>query len=332
MSERASRLAERDPGARLGGNTHVVTGPGAGAFGGRRPDVMVGLGRRQMLLGKGGADHLVARGVNTTMRGGTGKDHLYARARGAMLVGGPAADLLVGTAPGATFRAAGADRVVAAGDQAQIECPAGVRNAVVVAGRDADVDPACSTNGATIQRPARQPSPHSVTGPHAALVTGDGSNDRPYVAPCDDPSADPCTVSSFAARGLTGPLANEYVPAYSCPRDHPWLLAQKFSPPFTVIPDGVEVEEQLPWAIGISISGQSWFPPQDAGPPNRLAGTTTGFPSSSATHYSFGTHYYRIKLHCTRTCDLGYDLTGQHPCNQPTAAAMRARRDGAARP
>lgn len=65
----------------------------------------------------------------------------------------------------------------------------------------------------------------------------------------------------------------------------------------------------------------------DAGPPNRFNGTLTGFPNSSATSWSFGTHAYRIILHCTATCDRGYDVTESHPCSPPQAAERRHGRD-----
>lgn len=331
VSELASTLTNRDPGTRVGANTQVATADGARVHGVPRPDLVMALGDGQTIAGRGGADQLGALGEDATIRGGRGNDHLYG-GPGATLVGGPGADLMVSTFRGATFRVFGADRVVAAGQGGRVICSANVRGAVIHAGRDDRVDPSCSRNGATIRRPGSEPPRESVPAPRSGQVTGDGSNANPYVAPCDDPADNPCTVSSFAARLLTGMWAHEYVPAYACPTDHPWLINQKYAPAFTEIPNGVDVQEQTPWPIGISISGQSWFKPLAAGPPNRFNGTLTGFPSSSATSWSFGTHAYRIILHCTSTCDLGYDLTGSHPCTNSEVAGATSTKRGQGRP
>jgi hypothetical protein len=321
-SQLAATLAERDPGSRIGANTQVTTRDGARVHGVPRQDFVMALGDRQTIDGRGGTDYLGSRGRNATIRGGTGNDHLYG-GPGATLVGGRGADLMVGTGAGVTFRVAAGDYVIAAGRRGRILCAADVKGAVIIAGRDDRVDPACRRNGATIRRPGPQGPLRSLQAPRPAQVSGDGSNGNPFVAPCDDPADDPCTVSSFAARLLTGLWANEFVPAYACPADHPWLVNTKYAPAFTVIPNGVDVQEQLPWAIGISISGMSWHKPIEAGPPNRFHGTLTGYPNSSATSWSLGTHAYRIILHCTATCDLGYDLTGSHPCVGAGASERR---------
>jgi hypothetical protein len=61
--ERAARLLRLDPAARVGGNTQVATPAGAGLVGvPGRVNFMLGLARRQQIVGGNGHDQLGARG------------------------------------------------------------------------------------------------------------------------------------------------------------------------------------------------------------------------------------------------------------------------------
>ena len=87
-----------------------------------------------------------------------------------------------------------------------------------------------------------------------------------------------------------------------CPSDHPYLLNQVYSPPFTSWGPGVEVVRDevngAGFPINVSISGWAYF--KEPTPPNMVGGKLTGYPNSSATNWLWGgTHYYRIVLHCS---------------------------------
>lgn len=271
VAERApQRLARRamrlDPGARLGGNTQVVTAAGATQLGAPdRPNYMIALGRDERVVGGRGHDELQARGTGDRVSGGRGPD-LIRGGHGAVLDGGRGNDLIVKTKGGATANGGpGHDRVISAAPKL----------------------------GTADQQP----------------VTGDGSNDNPFTAPCDDYTVTDCTVSSFPARTLNGWLSNEFVPAYECPKTgtigptgsqpHPYLLAQNFAPVGTTLPRGVEVQGLGP--VGVSITAVDY---NSAG---ALANQTeTGFPNSSATNWAGGSQSYRVILHCTSDPNQGY--------------------------
>ena len=83
----------------------------------------------------------------------------------------------------------------------------------------------------SLHRPLRAAQRHNHNAQRRQKpVTGDGTNDDPYIAPCDNEKQTDCVVSSFPARSLTGLWANEYVPAYKCPTSHPYLYARTTRP------------------------------------------------------------------------------------------------------
>jgi hypothetical protein len=229
-SRRALRLAAHDPGARVKGNTIVATGARARVYGSRgRPNFIAALGSHQTIFGGRRGDHLAALGDHVTIIGSGGDDLVYGR-RGARLVGGSGRDLLVARGADATLRAGTGDVVVARRD-GRVLCPRSSRNVTVYAGEDASVSSTCRAAGTRVLslRQLEQPVP-PVAAP--SVVTGDGSNGNPFVAPCDDPNQVDCTISAFPARTLSGSWANEYVPACRCPAGHPYLLNQNYAPPF----------------------------------------------------------------------------------------------------
>jgi hypothetical protein len=318
----AARLMRLDPGARLGGNTQVATAAGARVLGvPRRVNFMVGLGPRQRIVGglrhdqlgfRGAAGRIFGAAGPDLIHGGPGRDRLYG-GRGDDLIyggggrdrlrGGPGRDRLIDGRGATTVRGTGSDRIDVAdgrGDD-RVLCAGGPIRRIEL-DRDDRIGPGCSGRLARLvyRRPEAAPLARAAQGP----VAGDGSNLTPYTAPCDDPGLVDCTVSSFAARSLTGWWANEYVPAYRCPRDHRYLLDQGYAPFGTRLPRGIEVQGLGP--IGVSITGWDTTTP----PPGRVfpwvIGTTTGGVDSSATSWSFGTNSYRVILHCTSDPNHGY--------------------------
>jgi hypothetical protein len=317
----ATRLMSLDPGARIGANTQVGTTAGARLLGSRRrANFMIGLGARQRIVGGPGHDQLGARGAagvrvhgggghdlihggrgDQLLAGGAGDDLIYGGAGRDRLHGGPGNDRLIDR-QGATVVVTGPGRNrvdVADGDgDERVLCAPGSVNRIE-ADRGDRLRPSCR-RGASSVRYGRPPS--GAPAAHAAQqqpVSGDGSNDNPFIAACDDPSQDPCTVSSFPARTLSGLWSNEYVPAYICapppgdPTGRLFLQDQNYAPGGTSVPNGVEVQGLGP--IGVSITGTSPGIPLSP----RATGTLTGFPYSSATNWTTGTNSYKVILHCT---------------------------------
>jgi hypothetical protein len=332
-SSLAALLASRDPGARVDGNTIVVTGAGARVYGARdRPNFIAALGSHETIVGGNRGDDLAALGDDVTIIGGAGNDLLYGEG-GATLVGGGGHDLLVDRGANATIRAGSGDTVIASGRNDRVLCSRGSRNVTVYAGTTEFVSSRCRAGHGRVLSPSslRQPA---LPAPTPSVITGDGSNDHPFVAPCDDPGNVDCTIAAFPQRTLSGAWANEYVPAYKCPSDHPYLLNHGYAPPFTSWGPGVEVvrEEVSPWGfpINVSITGNSYF--DEPTPPNMFSGTLTGFPNSSATNWAWGgTHWYRIVLHCSSNRCHGTDLVGPPP-GCPGATGDRPRRARSATP
>ncbi len=325
----AARLAARDPGARVNGNTIIARGTGARVNGGRgRPNFIAALGSEQTIVGGNRGDNLAVLDDHVTIRGGPGNDLLYGES-GATLVGGAGQDLLVARGANATIRAGSGDVVRVSGRHQRVLCSRGSRNVTVYAGRSTSVSSTCRAGQGrvlSLRRP-RQPARQVTT---AGVVTGVGSNDSPFVAPCDDPQDEDCTITAFPARTLSGAWANEYVPAYECPSDHPYLLNNNYAPPFTTWGPGVEIRgDDTPAGrpIDVAITGYSYF--NEPTPPNLFSGTLTGFPNSSATNWLWGgTHWYQVVLHCSSNRCHGTDQVGPPPDCPGGAIADRPRQAG----
>jgi hemolysin type calcium-binding protein len=329
----AIRLLRLDPGALVGGNTQVASVAGARLVGvPGRVNFMIGLGPRQRIVGGRGHDQLGARGVGGGVHGGRGHDLIHGfgghdRLRGGhghdlihgggghdrivsgrghdLIRGGPGHDRLHGghgddrlidrqgntvviTGPGdnhVDVSDAGSDRV---------HCAPGSTNRIVV-NRGDRLHPRCRNQAAIVLY--RQPHTPAAHAAQQKPVTGDGTNDDPYIAPCDNEKQIDCVVSSFPARSLTGLWANEYVPAYKCPASHPFLYSQNYAPFGTALPKGVEVAGLGP--IGVSITSTLTVSGGFLGLSSYAAGTRTGGASSSATSWSLNSNSYQVKLHCT---------------------------------
>jgi hypothetical protein len=332
-SRAAARLAARDPGARVNGNTIIATGAGARVYGGRgRLNFIAALGSRETIVGGNRGDDLGALGDRVTIIGGGGNDLLYGD-RGATLIGGGGRDLLVNRGANTTIRAGTGDVVMASGRHDRVLCPRGSRNVTIYDDRSTSISATCRAGHGRVL-PVRQVPTRAVGAPARAVasagaVTGNGSNDSPFSAPCDDPGNVDCTISAFPQRTLSGAWANEYVPAYICPSDHPYRLRKNYAPSFNTWGDGVEIVRDevsgLGFPVNVLITGNSYF--KERTPPNLFSGTLTGFPNSSATNWLWGgTHSYRIILHCTSDRCHGTDLVGRPPSCGRGAIADRPRR------
>jgi hypothetical protein len=134
-------------------------------------------------------------------------------------------------------------------------------------------------------------------------VTGSGTNDDPFTVPkCTEFDSGQCQVI-FRPRYLSDFLGREYVPAYRCPADRPWLL-NKTVTKGRIVPPGVLFAEEE-GTLGVSITGVSTKVGKEVRVANKVysydyaTGTKTGFPNSSVTEYNIGGARYRIWLYCT---------------------------------
>jgi hypothetical protein len=309
-----SRLASRDPGLRLAQNTIVVTGDGATVLGvRRRANFIAALGPNETVIGGQRNDLLAARGSNVTIRAGDGNAVIFGGPRGT-LIGGRGRDLLVAPKAGATVVVRGSgSKVVLSGAHDRVICSRKAHGVLIYRGSSAVVDGSCRAAGARVLSASRLASARGAdAGAQAAAITGSGSNDSPYTAGCDDPQNEDCTVSAFPKRTLDGAWANEYVPAYSCPGDHPYLLNKGYAPAFTSWGVGVQIQEDDgAYPIGVSITSQRLLQPPLA---NIFGGTYTGYPNSSATNWLWGgSHWYKVVLHCTSNKCHGTDMVGPPP-------------------
>jgi hypothetical protein len=134
-----------------------------------------------------------------------------------------------------------------------------------------------------------------------------GARERIYRASCDSVSGSDCPVT-FASRSLKGFWANEFVPAYQCPGDYPYLIEQNYAPFGTSLLSGVEVRGLGP--IGVSISRERSI----NGPDGKItysAGTYShNLGGSSATSWSLGENSYQVVLHCTNDANRGHATSG----------------------
>jgi hypothetical protein len=299
----AASLAARDPGARLGGNTIVGTGPGARIFGvPDRPNFIVALGAGATIAGGSRDDQLGALADNVTIRGGGGNDLIHG-GRGATLIGGSGRDLIIDAKDDAMIRVSSpGNEVVVSGRHDRVLCEEGSSNDVIYARASDFIGRACRTARARVLPVSRfRPAPavHVAAQP----VQGDGSNDKPFTALCDNDSEHPvdCTVSSFPERKLGGFWSSEYVPAYKCPASNPYLYNADYNPIGTSVPSGVEVTGLGP--VGVYIGAYTTVHVQ--GFVYRVIATKTGI-GTSATNWDGEGSAYRVTLHCTSNVDHGW--------------------------
>jgi hypothetical protein len=328
----AKRLLQRDPGAAVGGKTQVATAAGAVLRG--KPgkiNFMMALGDRERLFGsnvhdelgayhgtdgvriysRGGHDLIHGMRGDQLLDGGRGADAIYGGGGADRITGGPGADGIEGGRGADRIRGGpGADRIIDESGRTVIVTGSG-RDRVDVADGDPDDRVVCSPGAAdrVAADPGDQLHPRCrrVAASHATAeasqsVTGDGSNDNPYVSDCADPGVDKCVLTDFEERRLSDLWSHEYVPAYRCNVDkHPYLLDQNYAPGGTTLPKGVEVIGLGPISVAItgiavgSVVGENYG-----------IGTLTGFPNSSATSWSLSSNTYKVELHCSADLTDGY--------------------------
>lgn len=307
----AARLVARDPGARFGGTTVVATGTGGTILAvPHRPNFIMALGSHETIVADGRADDQVgALGADDTLRAGGGNDELYGGVNG-KLIGGSGRDLLVDTKADATVTVHGSrNEVIVSGTNDRVICAPGLHGDLIYHDASDAISTTCRKDGARILADRRLHSPPLAQLAAATSVTGDGTAADPFQAPCDSGAGSVCTVSAFPLRRLIGLWANESVPSYRCPDDHEYLLNHDYVPAFgTTIVKGVEIQEDEgpPWPINVSITATVGRDVLSAPP----LGTATGFLNSGATNWTFGSHWYRVILHCTSDLDLAAPAGG----------------------
>ena len=285
----------------MGANTIVATGRNervAGVL--RRSNFIIGLGTDETIVGGASDDQIRAFGKDVTVRGGKGDDLVYG-GPGGTLIGGPGHDLLLEARDNGTVVITGKHtEVVLCGRHGRVRCSRSSANDIVYAHRGTSIDPRCRKVGDRLLSLKTLEGRGLASAAAAVAVTGAGTTGDPFVASCTNPSAVDCIVNAFPTRVLRGLWANEYVPAYKCPSDHPYLLDRRLVPDGVIVPKGVEIDQGArggTWAVGIVISGFS----SDRAPNGTtvLTGTHSGFSNSSATNWSTGTGAYTVILHCT---------------------------------
>jgi hypothetical protein len=292
----ARLLARRDPGARLGASTVVVTGSAATVEGvPDRPNFVLALGSHETVVGGAKDDEIGALGDHDTIVAGkAGHELIVGGPDGKVDVTGSGHDVVIDTKNNATVMVdSPSDEIVVEGKKDAVICKRHIRD-VIFARKGDSVSKSCRADHDPI-RPISSSSPVAHTA--AATVEGDGSEGNPYVAPCDNSTEVDCQVRGFAVERLRGLWANEYVPAYRCPPDHPYLLNQNYVQAGTTLPNGVQLQSLSP--IGVAITETSTTPNE-----NLATGTATGRLRSSATNWALGASSYHILLHCTS--DVGH--------------------------
>jgi hypothetical protein len=306
----AGALLHRDPGKRIGGNTIVMTGNGGHALGVHdRPNFIISLGSHEKIVGGDQNDELGALGRHDTIVAGhSGHELIHAGPNGTVVVGGQGHDLVIDNKPGTTIDLESpGDEVIATGHDDHVVCSGNSVHDIIYENGSDTVNNTCHKHHDPVRPDSKAPATattaaasaklaHTTTGPlaHTAAVTGNGTNEDPYVAPCVFSALHlGCTVS-FPSRSLSGLWANEYVPAYKCPVTEPYLnYTENFAPQGTDIPLGVEVRGLGP--IGVSITALSFAKASSSEQPS---GTLTGHTYSSATNWTTGTANYQVVLHC----------------------------------
>jgi hypothetical protein len=303
----AEHLRELDPGGKVGGKSIVGTKPKEvlhGVHG--KPNFIVALGDEETIHGASKNDQIGALGKDVKLvPSNHGHSLIVAGPHSKIAVPGRGHDLIVSHARGATIiLKSPADEVIANGPHDRIVCKHHTHRELIEVAKRERVSKSCRGHHNAIERLAGSSlSAHSsAVGVHASVVaSGSGTNTDPFVAACDDPSQDPCTVTSFASRTLGGFWANEFVPSYHCPGGsagvgiwgHPFLLNQNYAPFGAVIAPGVEVE-------GLGDIGAR-IETTNADDSVRTQGyrVQTDTLRSTATNWTFSPATYRVILHCT---------------------------------
>jgi hypothetical protein len=304
--ERAKVLHKLNPAGNLGGESIIGTQPGQHLKGVEgKPNFMIAL-----------ADGITIHGASANDELGVGAHandvRILAPESGhSLIVGGPGSTIVVGGKGSnhVVSHGKGAkivlksphDEVVANGRETKIVCTEDASHELIKVDEDVEVSEECRGRDGTIKiigeghEAAKRPRRTT----RAAAITGAGTNENPYTAQTCNASVGVGCQLKFPPRTLTGLWANEYVPAYRCPKEDPWLMDTEHAPFGTHLPDGVEVLGLGP--VGVSISRILTVPDYASiSTVGKPAGTETGAGASSATNWTIGTVSYQVVLHCTR--------------------------------
>jgi hypothetical protein len=311
----AQRVAARDPGAALAGSTIIGTTKGAFLVGSaHRPNAIVALARDEKIIGGATSnDELAARAAGVTIVAGGGTDQIYG-ARRSTVLGGSGQDLITDRRPGATVRVTSRRGSVVAfsGRRDRVFCSSGARHIVIYDDPTTVISSSCRAAHARVLPVSLFNSPGSSRS--AVRADGNGTRDRPYVAPCDVQGVDPCPVTGFAIRHCCGGWTKwEHVPAYKCPPDRPYLFNSRTERQPAIVPNGVSILESNEgiWPIGIALNKTLSNHREIGGVKPRYALGIWADPRSitpnTATQWSWENgHWYKVQLLCTGDANRGY--------------------------
>ena len=137
----------------------------------------------------------------------------------------------------------------------------------------------------------------------AGTVGGRGTDDDPYVAPCDNPGGVDCTVNAFPEIILRSFWTSKVVPAYRCPAGHEYLIHENYVSFGTLVPRGVEIAGLGPVGVSITAFSSKAINQYE----RRATGTRTGASNATATNWSDGPAAFRVILHCTSDANRGWE-------------------------
>jgi hypothetical protein len=304
----AKHLHHLNPGALVGGKSIVGTKPKQELHGSHgKPNFIVALADGETIHGASANDELGAIGDGAKIvPSNHGHSLIVAGPHSEIVVPGKGHNLIFSDAKGATIiLESRGDEVIATGPHDKIVCAKHASHELIEVAKGEKVSKSCKGHHNQIEPVSAALSARSsrARAHSSAVVTGDGTNENPFTADCDDPSQVDCTVGSFAPRTLPGFWANEHVPAYQCPPpDHRFLLNHNYAKEGTTLPNGVEVVGLGP--IGVSITAVTYERLSNG--VARNTATVTGDSASSATNWEFDSNSYTVILHCTSDPARGY--------------------------
>jgi len=288
----AHQLADRDPGALVGGNTVIGVGNGSHLFGvPGRPNFIVALGDNATIVGGHADDELGALGENARIVAPRKGHTLVVGGPGSTVVaGGAGHDLIYVPADNATIKVDSAsDEVILSGHHDRVVCMKHAHDETVYLGKG-DKASHCRGHHNHVMPLKKLAKPAQARARAAVGLLGSGTDADPYIAPCADPDATECAIG-FSARELCCFWSNEHVPAYACPAGLRYLLNHNYAPAGTTVLKGVEIEGLGPIGVSIPALFQASSP---IGP--RATGTRSS--DASATNWSTEKKSYRVILHC----------------------------------
>jgi hypothetical protein len=104
------------------------------------------------------------------------------------------------------------------------------------------------------------------------------------------------------------PFADEYVPAFTCPVTHPYLVDERFDGNPGSALRGIIVRRSSA-NLDVSITGPQGIEHPFRAGSQLLHGIKAGFPNSSAMNWDFVPNTYQIVMKCTSNPSLGLDVT-----------------------